>query len=103
MLGGETEARFTFLAVRRWFGWSAGQILLFDIGGGSLEIAHGGDEIPDVASSVLWMSKNCNFVRCTLSEQDFNSRTSLAVPVYVSDGDPNGWKLRELIQVSDAG
>ena len=41
VLGGETEARFTFLAVRRWFGWAAGQILLFDIGGGSLEIAAG--------------------------------------------------------------
>jgi len=52
VLGGESEARFTFLAVRRWFGWSAGQILLFDIGGGSLEIAAGRDELPDVAASV---------------------------------------------------
>ncbi|GAA1687250.1 Ppx/GppA phosphatase family protein [Microbacterium sediminicola] len=52
VLGGVTEARYTFLAVRRWFGWSAGQILLFDIGGGSLEIAAGGDELPDEAASV---------------------------------------------------
>ncbi|RLK47958.1 Ppx/GppA phosphatase family protein [Microbacterium telephonicum] len=52
VLGGESEARFTFLAVRRWFGWSAGQILLFDIGGGSLEIAAGADELPEVAASV---------------------------------------------------
>ncbi len=52
VLGGESEARFTFLAVRRWFGWSAGQILLFDIGGGSLELAAGGDELPEVAASV---------------------------------------------------
>ncbi len=52
MLGGEAEARFTFLAVRRWFGWAAGQILLFDIGGGSLELASGGDELPDAAASV---------------------------------------------------
>ncbi len=52
MLGGETEARFTFLAVRRWFGWAAGQILLFDIGGGSLEIAAGSEELPDAAESV---------------------------------------------------
>ena len=52
VLGGESEARFTFLAVRRWFGWSAGQILLFDIGGGSLELAAGADELPDVAASV---------------------------------------------------
>lgn len=52
VLGGEEEARLTFLAARRWFGWSAGQILLFDIGGGSLEIASGGDELPDAAASV---------------------------------------------------
>ena len=52
VLGGETEARYTFLAVRRWFGWAAGQILLFDIGGGSLEIAAGPDELPAVAASV---------------------------------------------------
>ncbi|GAA5038096.1 Ppx/GppA phosphatase family protein [Microbacterium fluvii] len=52
VLGGESEARFTFLAVRRWFGWSAGQILLFDIGGGSLEIAAGADELPAAAASV---------------------------------------------------
>jgi exopolyphosphatase/guanosine-5'-triphosphate,3'-diphosphate pyrophosphatase len=52
VLGGETEARYTFLATRRWFGWAAGQILMFDIGGGSLEIAAGGDELPDAAVSV---------------------------------------------------
>ncbi|WP_261167092.1 Ppx/GppA phosphatase family protein [Microbacterium sp. Marseille-Q6965] len=52
VLGGEDEARLTFLAVRRWFGWSAGRILLFDIGGGSLEIASGSEELPHVAHSL---------------------------------------------------
>src|SRR5690606_9878734 len=52
VLSGPEEARFTFLAIRRWFGWSAGQILMFDIGGGSLEIAGGSDEFPDLAESV---------------------------------------------------
>lgn len=52
VLDGETEAELTFLAVRRWFGWSAGELLLLDIGGGSLEIAAGGDELPDAAASV---------------------------------------------------
>lgn len=51
VLPGEDEARLTFLAVRRWFGWSSGRLLLFDIGGGSLEIAVGADEAPDVAQS----------------------------------------------------
>lgn len=52
VLSGEDEAKLTFLAVRRWYGWSAGTILLFDIGGGSLEIALGEDEEPDVALSL---------------------------------------------------
>ena len=52
VLSGEDEARLTFLAVRRWFGWSAGRLVVFDIGGGSLEIAGGGDERPDVAWSL---------------------------------------------------
>jgi exopolyphosphatase/guanosine-5'-triphosphate,3'-diphosphate pyrophosphatase len=52
VLSGDDEARITFLAVRRWYGWSAERILLFDIGGGSLEIAQGGDEVPEVARSL---------------------------------------------------
>ncbi|WP_121253200.1 Ppx/GppA phosphatase family protein [Nocardioides ferulae] len=52
VLSGEDEARLTFLAVRRWFGWSAGRLAVFDIGGGSLEIAAGADEAPHVAWSL---------------------------------------------------
>ncbi|MFD3948309.1 Ppx/GppA family phosphatase [Streptomyces sp. NPDC058579] len=52
VLTGEEEARLTFLAARRWFGWSAGKLLLLDIGGGSLEIAYGIDEEPDAAVSL---------------------------------------------------
>ncbi len=52
ILPGEEEARATFLAVRRWFGWSAGRLLNVDIGGGSLELAAGLDEHPDAAISL---------------------------------------------------
>ncbi|WP_019815030.1 Ppx/GppA phosphatase family protein [Saccharomonospora saliphila] len=52
VLTGEQEARLTFLAVRRWFGWSAGRLLVLDIGGGSLEVAMGVDEDPDLAESL---------------------------------------------------
>ncbi|MEU4200659.1 Ppx/GppA phosphatase family protein [Streptomyces sp. NPDC026294] len=52
VLSGEDEARLTFLAARRWFGWSAGRLLVLDIGGGSLEIAYGLDEEPDAAVSL---------------------------------------------------
>ena len=52
MLPGEDEARYTFLAARRWYGWSAGRLLVLDIGGGSLELAAGRDEDPDIAASL---------------------------------------------------
>jgi exopolyphosphatase/guanosine-5'-triphosphate,3'-diphosphate pyrophosphatase len=52
VLSGQDEARTTFLAVRRWFGWSAGRLLVLDIGGGSLEIAAGVDEEPETALSL---------------------------------------------------
>ncbi len=52
VLTGDDEARLTFLAVRRWFGWSAGRLLCLDIGGGSLEVGAGRDEDPDVALSL---------------------------------------------------
>ncbi len=52
VLAGRDEARLTFLAVRRWFGWSSGRLLVVDIGGGSLELATGLDEEPDAAVSV---------------------------------------------------
>lgn len=52
VLEGEDESRLTFLAVRRWFGWSAGRIINLDIGGGSLEISSGLDEEPEVALSL---------------------------------------------------
>ena len=49
VLSGIDEARLTFLAVRRWYGWSAGRIINIDIGGGSLELSSGVDEEPDKA------------------------------------------------------
>ncbi len=52
VLSGVDEAKLTFLAVRRWFGWSAGRLLALDIGGGSFEVAAGEDEVPDVAASL---------------------------------------------------
>ncbi|WP_448073804.1 Ppx/GppA phosphatase family protein [Georgenia yuyongxinii] len=52
VLTGREEAELTFLAARRWHGWAAGRLLVLDIGGGSLEIAVGIDEIPDLAVSV---------------------------------------------------
>ena len=52
VLTGVDESRLTFLAVRRWYGWSAGRIINLDIGGGSLEMSSGVDEEPEVALSL---------------------------------------------------
>ena len=52
VLSGEDEAKLTFLAVRRWYGWSTGRITNLDIGGGSLELSTGTDEVPDAAFSL---------------------------------------------------
>lgn len=52
VLSGADEARLTFLATRRWFGWSSGTLLNLDIGGGSFELAIGGGELPDTALSL---------------------------------------------------
>ena len=51
-LSGDNEARLTFLAARRWFGWSTGRLLVVDIGGGSLELAAGQDEEPEAVMSL---------------------------------------------------
>lgn len=76
VLPGEDEARLTFLAVRRWFGWSAGRLLCLDIGGGSLELAAGRDEEPDVALSLpLGASR---LTRDLLQDADPPGKRSLA-------------------------
>lgn len=52
ILTGEEEAAMTFLAARRWLGWSSGRLLILDIGGGSLEMAVGDDEYPEESISL---------------------------------------------------
>lgn len=92
VLAGPDEARLTFLAVRRWFGWSAGRLLVLDIGGGSLEIACGIDEEPSLAVSLplgagrltreriqddpptaVNISELRDYVMATLAKQDFST------------------------------
>jgi exopolyphosphatase/guanosine-5'-triphosphate,3'-diphosphate pyrophosphatase len=51
-LSGQQEARLTYVAAHRWYGWSAGRLLLLDIGGGSMEIALGRDAEPELALSL---------------------------------------------------
>jgi len=52
LLSGEQEAQLTFIAARQWLGWSAGPLLLMDIGGGSAEVAWGPGAAPAFAISL---------------------------------------------------
>jgi exopolyphosphatase/guanosine-5'-triphosphate,3'-diphosphate pyrophosphatase len=117
ILDGEDEARLTFLAVRRWFGWGAGHLFVMDIGGGSLELAVGGDEDPAVAMSLPlgasrltreWLrhdpptSGELRSLREYLAEQLDRAR-----PVLVRDGAPHlavgtSKTLRSLARIAGA-
>jgi exopolyphosphatase / guanosine-5'-triphosphate,3'-diphosphate pyrophosphatase len=46
------EARLTYLAARRWTAFSARRLLVVDIGGGSVEVAGGEGERPELAESL---------------------------------------------------
>ncbi|WP_330292549.1 Ppx/GppA phosphatase family protein [Streptomyces sp. NBC_00576] len=52
MLTGEEEARLAYVAARQWAGPMAGQLLVLDIGGGTVEIASGTGEQPRVVHSL---------------------------------------------------
>jgi exopolyphosphatase/guanosine-5'-triphosphate,3'-diphosphate pyrophosphatase len=52
VLPGVEEARLTFLAARRWTAFSARRLLVVDIGGGSLEVAAGDGDRPEIAESL---------------------------------------------------
>ncbi len=77
VLSGEDEARLTFLAVRRWFGWSSGRLAVFDIGGGSLEIAAGSDEEATIAVSVPLGAGRLNREGLTADPPDKNEVRAL--------------------------
>lgn len=83
ILSGQEEARLTFLAARRWLGWSAGKLLILDIGGGSLEIALGHDESPEIALSLPLGAGR--LTRDFLTGDPYSSRSISNLEKYVSE------------------
>lgn len=83
ILSGKEEARLTFLAARRWLGWSAGKLLVLDIGGGSLEIALGQDESPATALSLPVGAGR--LTRDFLTGDPYSSRSISNLEKYVAD------------------
>lgn len=83
ILEGDEEATMTFLAVRRWLGWSAGKLLVLDIGGGSLEIASGIDENPEATLSIPLGA--ARLTRDFLSGDPYSSKSIKALEKYVEE------------------
>jgi exopolyphosphatase/guanosine-5'-triphosphate,3'-diphosphate pyrophosphatase len=83
VLSGPDEARFTFLAVRRWVGWSAGDVILLDIGGGSLEIAIGDQENPTYSNSVMLGANR--LTRQFLSGDPFTEKSLIKLQNHISE------------------
>lgn len=83
VLSGEEEARFTFLAARRWLGWSAGDLLVLDIGGGSLEIARGAEEDPIFKTSLQLGAGR--LTRTFLKGDPFTSKSLKALEEYLEE------------------
>ncbi|USX52742.1 Ppx/GppA phosphatase family protein [Lentzea sp. HUAS12] len=52
VLSGKEEARLSYTAARHWFGWSAGSMVVLDVGGGTVELAAGSGAEPERAVSL---------------------------------------------------
>src|SRR5690242_11997098 len=52
VLSGKEEARYSYAAARHWFGWSAGPMVVLDVGGGTVELAAGFGAEPEFALSL---------------------------------------------------
>ena len=83
ILNGTEEAAMTFLAARRWLGWSSGRLLILDIGGGSLEMAVGDDEYPD--ESVSLPLGAARLTRTFLQSDPYTSKEVKKLEEYVKD------------------
>ena len=83
ILNGTEEAAMTFLAARRWLGWSSGRLLILDIGGGSLEMAVGDDEYPD--ESVSLPLGAARLTRTFLQSDPYTSKEAKKLEEYVKE------------------
>jgi len=98
ILEGDEEATMTFLAVRRWLGWSAGKLLVLDIGGGSLEVAAGVDENPEATLSLPLGA--ARLTREFLSGDPYSSKSLKSLEKHVEESLSNS--LPKILKSHDA-
>ncbi|MFS8099542.1 exopolyphosphatase [Lentzea alba] len=71
VLSGKEEARYSYTAARHWFGWSAGPIVVLDVGGGTVELAAGAGAEPERTISLPLGART--LTRTGLSVQDMRA------------------------------
>jgi exopolyphosphatase / guanosine-5'-triphosphate,3'-diphosphate pyrophosphatase len=71
VLSGKEEARLSYTAARHWFGFSAGPMVVLDVGGGTVELAAGSGAEPDRAVSLPLGART--LTRAGLTVQDMRS------------------------------
>jgi exopolyphosphatase / guanosine-5'-triphosphate,3'-diphosphate pyrophosphatase len=71
VLSGKEEARLSYTAARHWFGWSAGPMVVLDVGGGTVELALGSGSDPELAISLPLGART--LTRAGLTVQDMRA------------------------------
>lgn len=74
VLSGKEEARLSYAAARHWFGFSAGPMVVLDVGGGTVELAAGSGAEPDRAVSLPLGART--LTRAGLTVQDMRAEVS---------------------------
>ncbi|MBL3671002.1 hypothetical protein JL475_34690 [Streptomyces sp. M2CJ-2] len=100
VLSGVEEARLAYVAARQWAGPTAGQLLVLDIGGGTVEIASGTGDQPRVVHSLPlgarritrdWLPGGTAPSRRRLAEiRKYLHRSLEAVPGGLPQAEPDG-------------
>ncbi|MCG8928145.1 Ppx/GppA phosphatase family protein [Lentzea sp. CC55] len=82
VLSGKEEARLSYTAARHWFGWSAGPMIVLDVGGGTVELATGSGAEPERAVSLPLGARTLTRTGLTVEEMrsDVRDRLSTAFP-----------------------
>lgn len=78
VLSGQEEARLAYVAARHWFGWSAGELLVLDVGGGTVEIAYGSSADPDFACSLPLGARTLTMAGLSVADMRASMASSLA-------------------------
>ncbi|MCX2949352.1 Ppx/GppA phosphatase family protein [Lentzea sp. NEAU-D7] len=68
VLSGKEEARLSYAAARHWFGWSAGPMVVLDVGGGTVELAAGSGDEPERAVSLPLGARTLTRTGMTVTE-----------------------------------